>query len=225
MRGLRTLRDLYVELHVNTCPDTRLAHYCIQAACSASRGSEEASTSKAALIPSVKFDVEKLQAGGYKLKKLQTLCKKHGLPANGTASKLTDRLLYYYNTQPGVFKPGTCARFNYWLDHRFVSRTSGDALGAADDALLCLELAMRESDDALEALMVTIQAVEQMDVDSDSQRESVLREANSLLMTHIENWLPEEEGDSKVELVDIVNLEAAFERTSLVEEAMMKVVE
>mmetsp|Transcript_25270 Transcript_25270/g.34810 ORF Transcript_25270/g.34810 Transcript_25270/m.34810 type:complete len:216 (-) Transcript_25270:110-757(-) len=98
------------------------------------------------------FDPVLLKSNGYKLKKLQRMCKSHGLKTMGTADKLTTRLLNYYETRPGVFKPDTCFRFNSWLEHNSQARSVNSALADADFSIVQLEKMISDGSSEAEIL-------------------------------------------------------------------------
>jgi len=79
------------------------------------------------------FDIDVLQAGGYKMKKLQNWCKKYGLNSRGTSEKMINRLAYYYQTRPGNFKPDNCIRFKFQMEFNYQARTISNALLAGED--------------------------------------------------------------------------------------------
>jgi len=83
----------------------------------------------------VGFSIDKLQEGGYKLKKLQRLCKQNGLRSVGTADKLTSRLEHFYETQPGIVQLPLCFKFDNWLVYKAQSRQITSALADCSSTL------------------------------------------------------------------------------------------
>jgi hypothetical protein len=77
------------------------------------------------------LDAAQLSAGGYKFKKLQTLCKTHGLRKDGSAAQLTARLLRHHDTRPGRPLPPPDIRFAPWLQYRALARAASVALSGA----------------------------------------------------------------------------------------------
>jgi len=83
----------------------------------------------------VGFTIEKLRADGYKLKKLERLCKQNGLRPKGTADKLKSRLEHFYETQPGIVSLPLCFKFDNWLVYKAQSREITNALADCSTTL------------------------------------------------------------------------------------------
>lgn len=95
------------------------------------------------------FDPEVLKAGGYKLKKLTRLCQQHGLNSRGTQAKIEQRLLHFYKTAPGNFKPDVDIRFKLQMEFNNHARLISYALADANSTFDSMEMDNLDLDDYL----------------------------------------------------------------------------